>query len=97
MVKDMPREAVLFNESGGSIVKAFHKLRVRGGNIPPNWIERSSFSRKRHQKELGKLLKAKSINAIPLLEEWELAFSKERFYYGLRVLLDLERKGKTKL
>jgi hypothetical protein len=31
------------------------------------------------------------------LEEWELAYRKECFYYGIRVLLDLDRTGKTKL
>ena len=91
----MPREAVLFEKSGGSAVKAF--LRRNGGNIPPNWIDRSSASRKNRQKELGKLLYSKSIDAVPLLEDWELAYQKECFYYGLRVLLELERKGKTKL
>jgi hypothetical protein len=32
----MPREAGLFEESGGSVVNAYHILRQNGGNIPPN-------------------------------------------------------------
>jgi hypothetical protein len=93
----MPREAGLFEKSDGSVVKAFHILRQNGGNIPPNWIDRSSASRKSRQKELGTLLRSKSIDAVPLLEDWELSYQKECFYYGLRVLLELERKGKSKL
>jgi hypothetical protein len=93
----MPREAGLFEKSCGSAVKAFHILRQSGVNIPPNWIDRSAASRIGRQKELGKQLHSKSIDAVPLLEDWELAYQKECFYYGLRVLLELERKGKTKL
>ena len=29
------------------------------------------------------------------LKEWELAYRKECFYYGIRVLLELERNGST--
>jgi len=93
----MSREAGLFEKSGGSVVKAFHILRQNGGNIPPNWIDRSSVSRKNRQKELGNQLHSKSIDAVPLLDDWEIAYQKECFYYGLRVLLELERRGKTKL
>lgn len=93
----MPREAGLFEESGGSVVRAYHILRQNGGNIPPNWIDRSSASRMNRQKELGKQLHTRSLDAVPLLEDWELAYRKECFYYGLRVLLELERTGKTKL
>jgi len=93
----MPREAGLFEESVGSVVRAYHILRQNGGNIPPNWIDRSSESRVKRQKELGKLLHSKSLDAVPSLEDWELAYRKECFYYGLRVLLELERTGKTKL
>ncbi len=91
----MPREAGLFEAANGSVVEGYFLLRQRGGNIPPNWIDRASESRRSRQKELGKLLKSKSIDAMPLLRDWELAYQKECFYYGLRVLLELERKGKT--
>lgn len=71
-------------------------MRKEGGkNIPPNWIDRSSKSREKRQKELGKLLKNNSLDVVPLLKDWEIAFQKECFYYGLRVLLELERTGDT--
>jgi len=93
----MPREASLYEASNGSIVNAFFLLRSEGKNIPPAWIERAEQSRRNRQKDLGKLLKAKSLDAVPSLKDWELSFSKECFYYGLRVLMELERRGKTTL
>jgi len=93
----MAREAALFEQSGGSPVRAFHLLRQNGGNIPPNWIERSQVSRRNRHAELGKLLRAGKLEAVPLLEDWELAYQKECFYRGLRALLDMQRSGKTKL
>mgnify|MGYP001575731905 FL=1 len=93
----MPREAGLFEAANGSVVDAFFILTESGGNIPPNWIDRSSASRTRRQKELGKLLKSKDLAAVPKMKEWELAYRKECFYYGLRALLELARSGKTRL
>jgi hypothetical protein len=92
----MPREAELFEASGGSVVEGYFLLRQGRGNIPLSWIDRASTSRKTRQKEVGKLLRLKSLDALPLLKDWELAYKKECFYYGLRVLLELERHGKTK-
>lgn len=43
------------------------------------------------------MLKSGKVKDFPSLEDWELRFRKECFYHGLRVLLELERKGKTKL
>jgi len=93
----MTREAGLFETSKGSVVEAFFLLRQEGANIPPMWIERATESRKRRQSKLGKLLKAKNLDAIAPLRDWELSYRKECFYYGLRALLELERMGKTKL
>lgn len=93
----MPRKAGLFEDSNGSVVEAYFLLRKGGGNIPPQWINRAEQSRKERQKELGKMLHAKSLNAVVLLKDWEIAYKKECFYYGLRALLELERNGKTKL
>ena len=36
-------------------------------------------------------------DAIQALRDWELSYRKECFYYGLRVLLELARDGKSKL
>jgi hypothetical protein len=93
----VPREAALFDQSDGSPVEGFFLLRKQGANIPPMWIDRATESRKKREAALGNALKANSLDAVQLLEEWELAYRKECFYYGLRALLELERKGKTDL
>lgn len=93
----MTREAGLFEQTNGSPLEAFLLLRQDGGNIPPAWIERSSDSRKKRQKELAIKLDDNSLDAIQLLRDWELAYRKECFYRGIRILMELERSGKTKL
>jgi hypothetical protein len=92
----MPREAGLFEAAGGSVVEGYFLLRKEGRNIPPAWIDRAWKSRRQRQKGLGTILRKKSLDAIPLLKDWEIAYQKECFYYGLRALLELERHGKTK-
>jgi len=94
----MPREAGLFEESGGSPLKAYLLLKQGGSaNIPPNWIDRSYDSRKNREASVAKTLKKGRIQDFPILEDWELAYRKECFYYGIRILLELEWQGKTKL
>jgi hypothetical protein len=93
----MPREARLYEQTNGSSLEAFLLLRQEGRNIPPAWIERSRRSRKHGEKELAKALRDKSLEAIYLLRNWELAYRKECFYHGIRVLMELERSGKSKL
>lgn len=92
----MPREAALFDAAGGSPVEGYFMLRQNGGNIPPMWIERASASRVARQKALAKALQDEDLDAVNVLKDWEVAYRKECFYYGLRALLELERKGKTK-
>ncbi len=73
-------------------------LKTNGSaNIPPAWIERARLSRKGKEKALAQVLKSGKVKDFLSLEDWELRFRKECFYHGLRVLLELERKGKTKL
>lgn len=93
----MPREAALFDSTNGNLFLAFLALREEGANIPPAWIERSTESRKKRERELARLLKAGKLDAANHIRDWELAYRKECFYYGLRALLELERAGKTKL
>lgn len=93
----MAREALLFEECGGSPVEGFFRMLERGGNVPPSWFERSSASRQKRQRALGKALHANSLDAVALLRDWELAYRKECFYYGVRALLEMHRSGKTKL
>ena len=92
----MAREAQLFESTDGSLFLAFLSIREEGKNIPPAWIERSPSSRKSREKDLGRLLKAKNLDAANFIRDWEIAFRKECFYRGLRILLDLERQGRTK-
>jgi hypothetical protein len=93
----MARKAELFDGTNGDIFLAFLLLREQGANIPPAWIDRSSASRKSREKQLGKLLKSNSLDAVNYLRDWHLAYRKECFYYGLRALLELQRRGKTDL
>lgn len=94
----MPREATLFEQSGGSPLRAYLMIKSEGSaNIPPNWITRARASRKNRERNVSQLLRNGSIQDFPQLEDWELAYRKECFYQGIRVLLDLERSGKSKL
>ena len=93
----MAREASLFDETNGSVVEAYLLLRQDGGNIPPAWIERAATSRKNREKALAQALKKNSLDALSILRDWELAYRKECFYYGIRALMELQRAGKTKL
>ena len=92
----MPRESQLFWASRGSVVEGYIMLRKEGKNITPQFIETSKKSRKRREKELGKILESKSLDATTSLKEWEIFYQKECFYRGIRALLELERHGKTK-
>jgi hypothetical protein len=90
----MPREASLFEESNGSVLRAYLLLKNGGSaNIPPNWIERARESRKNREANVAQLLENGRIKDLPVIEEWEVAYRKECFYRGLRILLELERGG----
>lgn len=94
----MPREATLFEESGGSPLRAYLLMKASGSaNIPPNWIERARESRKKREPHVADLLRKGPVHEITAVEEWELAYRKEAFYRGIRALLDLERSGKTQM
>lgn len=68
----MPREASLFGETKGSPLEAYLLLRQDGGNIPPAWIDRANSSRKNREKALANALKENSLDALPLLRDWEV-------------------------
>jgi hypothetical protein len=68
-----------------------------GAKIPPFWLDRSRESQKNREKELGMLLKAAKLDDANHIREWELYYRKECFYRGVRALMELQRKGKTKL
>jgi hypothetical protein len=92
----MPREATLYDSTNGNLFLAYLALREDGANIPPAWIDRSHSSRKNREKQLARLLKAGDLDAANYIRDWELAYKKECFYRGLRALMEMERKGKTK-
>jgi hypothetical protein len=93
----MPREASLYEEANGSIVEAYFLLKEGSANIPPMWIERARESRKKLHKDVATILRKENLLGIQQLRDFELRFRKENFYQGLRILLELERQGKTKL
>jgi hypothetical protein len=93
----MPREAGLFEAAGGSSLRGYLILKKDGGNVPPMWIDRAETSRRNRHKALAPALRKGGIAQYSLAEEWELAYRKECFYRGIRILFDLERSGKSKL
>ncbi len=93
----MPREATLFTQAGGSPLRGYILLKQGGGNIPPKWIQRAKLARRGRHAGVAKALNKGRIDDIVVLEDWELSFKKEQFYYGIRCLMELERDGKTKL
>ncbi|MEW6543693.1 MAG: hypothetical protein AB1411_08780 [Nitrospirota bacterium] len=93
----MPRQAKLFEQADGSVLKGYRLIRRRGANIPPMWIERATESRRRLHGDVARALqRGRGKGALGTLRAWEERYRKECFYYGLRVLLELERRGKTK-
>lgn len=92
----MPREATLFESTGGSVIDAFQLLRAEKKNIPPSWIQRAHESRKNREKSFSLCLRKGKLDAIGYMRDWHIAYQKECFYNGIRALFDLERIGKTK-
>jgi hypothetical protein len=93
----MPREAHLFDEAGGNVVRGYILLKQQGGNIPPMWIERAQESRRNRHKEVTEALQNGSLAEITTVEAWDLAYRKECFYRGIRCLLELERNGRSSI
>jgi hypothetical protein len=63
----------------------------------PARLDRSKVSRKSREKAVAAAFKNGKLAGVTILEDWELAYRKECFYYGIRALLELERKGRTRL
>ncbi len=98
----MPRKAKLFDAAKGSPVKGYMLLKRAGGNVPPGWLDRAYESRKGREEELAEAIEKGKLKGArrdqpPIVKEWETAFQKECFYYGIRALMEIERNGKTKL
>lgn len=91
----MPREAELFEAAGGSPLEGYFLLKKDSKNLPPMWIERMAESRRNRHENVARVLQEGEWSDIAILREFEEAYEKECFYYGIRLLLELERKGKT--
>jgi hypothetical protein len=107
----MPREAKLFASSSGSATRAFLKFRANipprwiknaqksRKRIEPDIVEALHFlvSMRRNRPRARVALKKANHELKALLNRWETAYDKENFYRGIRVLLELQRNGSSKL
>lgn len=107
----MPREARLFSSSAGSVMRAFLKFRANipprwienartsRKRFEPEIVRSLSRLRRLRKNRPRARVAAKlaSKDLRTLLQDWELAYNKENFYRGIRVLLELQRGGGSKL
>ena len=107
----MPRKARLFTSSSGSAVRAFLKFRANipprwiknaqtsRKRIEPEIVEalHSMISIRRNRPRAHVALKKANHEFKAVLSRWETAYNKENFYRGIRILLELQRNGSSKL
>jgi len=107
----MAREARLFTSSSGSAVRGFFKFRanipprwIRNARksrkrIEPEIVDALGSVRniQRNRPRARVALKIANRQFKAVLDRWETAYDKENFYRGLRVLLELQRNGGSKL
>jgi hypothetical protein len=107
----MPRKARLFASSSGSAARGFLKFRANipprwiknaqksRKRIEPEIVEalRSMISMRRDRPRAQVALKKASHEFKAVLSRWETAYNKENFYRGIRILLELQRNGSSKL
>ena len=107
----MAREAKLFSSSSGSAVRAFFKFRanipprwIKNAQKSRKRIEleivealRSVRSIQRNRPRAQVALKNANKQFKAVLSRWETAYDKENFYRGIRILLELQRNGASKL
>ena len=107
----MAREARLFTSSSGSAVRGFFKFRanipprwIRNAQksrkrIEPEIVEALGSVRniQRNRPRARVALKNANRQFKAVLGRWETAYEKENFYRGLRILLELQRNGASKL
>ena len=107
----MPREAKLFLSSSGSVVRGFLKFRanipprwIKNARISRKRLEPEIAKALRNVKTVQlkrpharAALKDAKHHAKTVMAHWETAYQKENFYRGIRVLLELERSGSSKL
>ena len=90
----MSNESTLYEQADGDPVKGYLLLKSSGGNVPPNWVNRYTEMRRKKQSRLASALR-EGLKGYATLLEWEEAYKKECFYYGIRALFEIERTGKT--
>jgi hypothetical protein len=107
----MPREARLFTSSEGSVVRGYLKFRAnipprwiknaRGSRkrIEPEIAKGfRSLKRLRSDRPKARVAIRKAQKALrSALDRWEIAYRKESFYRGIRILLELQRDGSSTL
>jgi hypothetical protein len=107
----MPREAKLFLSSAGSAARGFLRFRanipprwIRNAHnsrkrIEPEIVDalRSLRTIQRNRPRAQVTLKNASKQFKAVLARWETAYNKENFYRGIRILLELQRQGSSKL
>jgi len=105
----MPREARLFNSSEGSPVSGFLKLRanvtprwIENARSSRKRFEPEIDKRLRRIKHLRKsrpgakvAIKEAGKELRAALRQWEVAYAKEIFYRGVRILLEVQRNGSS--
>ncbi len=90
----MAEEHTLYKEAGGSPLKGYLLLKSENKNVPPNWVERYTKIRRDKHEAVTQALHD-GFKGYATLCEWEEAYLKECFYYGIRILFELEREGKS--
>jgi hypothetical protein len=107
----MPREARLFSSSSGSAVRGFLKFRanipprwIGNARTSRKRVEPEIVRNLRTLKQLRKnrpharvAIKDARKELKAVLQRWEVAYNKESFYRGIRILLELQRSGSSKL
>jgi len=93
----MPRKAGLYEAARGSPLEGYFLLRGEGKNVPRSWFQRAAVARRTRHGPVAEALRQGNWSKLVTLRDWEQAYLKERFYYGVRVLLELERNGMSDL
>ena len=107
----MPRQAKLFVASGGSVVRGYQKFRanipprwIKNARSSRKRIEPEiakglrSLDRLRTDRPRARVAIRNAQKELrSVLDRWEMAYRKESFYRGIRVLLELQREGSSTL
>ena len=88
-------ELTLFEEAEGDVLEGFLLAKARNVNIPPSWFERTNDGRRNRHAAVVNVLASGDWSGIEVLRDWNSAYQRECFYYGVRILLELDRKGES--